>query len=306
MLVFQALLPFLLHASDEKGTPIALSIEGGTNVGFSPSFEYIDQVLLPSLERFGINVERHLESRGWSQGSRQIGSTKFKIDPIPLGQPLSPPDWPTERGYITKIDISIIVPLVMHGSMKKAFLSELETVFPETNTNFLIVEDSRHIARLYTILVAHTSTGLRFGCDWLYDRSSKNKTSEELSTEIAKKVVSSLNFEVRKGGLVDEHLHDQLIIFQVLAGGKSVIPGSAETANSSRQRMERTDQPFGDGSPHATTARWVTSQFFPNLKWVDKGRVCVGAGWASVKAEVEAAEEAISAVQVDESAPVLL
>ncbi|CAG8978183.1 hypothetical protein HYALB_00013175 [Hymenoscyphus albidus] len=306
MLVFQALLPFLLHASDKKGTPIALSIEGGTNVGFSPSFKYIDQVLLPSLERFGINVERHLESRGWSRGSRQIGSAKFKIDPIPLGQPLSPPDWPTERGYITKIDISIIVPLAMHGSMKKAFLSELETVFPETNTDFLIVEDSRHIARLYTILVAYTSTGLRFGCDWLYDRSSKNKTSEELSTEMAKKVVSSLNFVVRKGGLVDEHLHAQLIIFQALAGGNSVIPGSAETANSSRQRIERTDRPFGDGSPHATTARWVTSQLFPNLKWVDKGRVCVGAGWTSVEVEVEAAEEAISAVRIDEPTPVLL
>lgn len=297
MLVFQALLPFLLHASNQEGAPITLAIEGGTNVSFSPSFEYIDQVLLPSLERFGVKVERQLESRGWSHGSRQIGSARFKVDPIPIGKSLSPPDWPTERGDITRVDISMILPSAMHGPMKKVILFELETVFPEVDAEFLVVEDSRHNARLYTLLVAHTSTGLRFGCDWLYDRSSKNKSSEKLSIEMARKVVNGLDHEVRKGGLVDEYLHDQLIVFQALAGGKSIIPGSADTANSSRERVERTDEPFGDGSTHTTTARWVTSQLLPSLKWIDKGRVCEGAGWVSEEKEVEDVE-AISTIHI--------
>lgn len=60
-LVFQAILPFILFsASYEKiistpttssGTsiPVRMTIEGGTNATDSPSFEYIDQVLLPML-----------------------------------------------------------------------------------------------------------------------------------------------------------------------------------------------------------------------------------------------------------------
>ena len=49
LLVFQALLPFLLFAGGENGSPVTATIQGGTNVSFSPSFEYLDQVLLPSL-----------------------------------------------------------------------------------------------------------------------------------------------------------------------------------------------------------------------------------------------------------------
>ncbi|TVY27576.1 RNA 3'-terminal phosphate cyclase [Lachnellula hyalina] len=270
LLVFQALLPFLLFAGDDTGSPVTATIQGGTNVSFSLSFEYLDQVLLPSLERFGVKVERKLEYRGWSHGSRQIGSVKFKVTPLPPGQSLTTPEWPLERGNITKIDVSIIVPRALYATLKKAILFELGLVFPDVEADFVIVEDSRHDARMYTLLVAHTSTGLRFGRDWLYDRKSKNKPLDDLSTEIAQKVVDELDAEVRKGGLVDEYLQDQLIVFQALAERKSSIPGSNDTATSDPKRVERMDEPFGDGSTHTTTARWVIGQLLPNVKWIDK------------------------------------
>jgi RNA 3'-terminal phosphate cyclase (ATP) len=293
LLVFQALLPFLVLASSNNNTPISLTIQGGTNVSFSPSFEYIDQVLLPSLERFGIKVKRELVRRGWSQGSRQIGSIEFNVTPLPLGQALESPDWPSERGEITKIDISIIVPVAMQDHLKHAFVFELHTAFPEADVNVLLVEDSGNNARMYALLVAHTSTSLRFGHDWLYDKTSKNKSPEKLSREMAHQIVNGLDRTVRKGGLVDEHLQDQLIIFQALAGGTSVIPGSLDTLNSSRERVEKTDEPFGDGSKHTTTARWVTSQILPKVKWIDRGRVCEGVGWMN---EVPEAEEVVGAI----------
>jgi RNA 3'-terminal phosphate cyclase (ATP) len=286
LLVFQALLPFLVLASSSDNTPIYLTIQGGTNVSFSPSFEYVDQVLLPSLERFGILIERKLESRGWSQGSRQIGSIHFKINPLPSGCPLKSPNWPAERGAITKIDVSMIVPVAMHDRLKNAFLSDLESVFPEADVNFLAVEDSGHNARMYALLVAHTSTGLRYGRDWLYDKSSKKKSPEKLSIEMANGIVEGLSRTVHKGGLVDEHLHDQLIVFQALAEGVSIIPGSLETLTSNGERGETAAEPFGDGTKHTTTARWVTSQVLPGLKWIDKGRKCEGVGWKSEVAEV--------------------
>lgn len=110
LLVFQAILPFLIFASDKKETPIAVTIHGGTNTSFSLSFEYLDQVLLPALERFGVKVERKLQFRGWSHGTAEVGSIKFVIAPLGIGQSLKDPAWPLQQGTITKIDVSLIVP----------------------------------------------------------------------------------------------------------------------------------------------------------------------------------------------------
>ncbi|PMD31684.1 EPT/RTPC-like protein [Hyaloscypha variabilis F] len=299
LLILQAVLPFLLFAGDDRGSPISITIQGGTNVSFSLSFEYLDQVLLPALERFGIKVERKLEFRGWSHGPIQIGSAKFGITPLRPGQKIKEPSWPKERGSITKIDISIIIPKYLQDPLKKALLFEIGLVFEDVEANFVVVDDSRHQARIYTLLVAHTSTGLRFGRDWLYDEKIKNKSADDLSTEIAQKVVDELDVEVRKGGLVDEYLQDQLIVFQALAEGSSVIPGSFEAISSKGEHVDRTDEPFGDGSTHTTTARWVVSQLLPQVKWKDKGRVCEGAGWtASRTDDPTTLEDALKEVQI--------
>ena len=279
LLVFQSIFPFLLFAGDESGSPITATIHGGTNVSFSLSFEYLDQVLLPALERFGVKVDRKIEIRGWSHGTPQLGSAKFQFTPLLLGQTLKAPEWPNERGNIIKIDISIIVPGILIAYLKRSLIFELDLVFPEVETDFHLVEDSRHKSRIYTLLVAHTSTGLRFGRDWLYDKKTKDMSLDELSTDIAQNVVDKLDSEVRKGGLVDEYLQDQLVIFQALAEGSSIIPGSLETLTSEKGLADRTDEPFGDGSTHTTTARWVTSQILPRLKWIDNGRVCEGVAW---------------------------
>ncbi|KAE8454418.1 hypothetical protein EG329_000040 [Mollisiaceae sp. DMI_Dod_QoI] len=292
LLVFQATLPFLLFAGDEKGSPISLTIQGGTNVSFSLSFEYLDQVLLPSLERFGIKVQRKLEFRGWSHGAREIGSIKLNITPLRPGQFIRAPVWPAEPGSVSKIDVSLVVPKDLQNLLEKSLLFELDLVFPDVKINFVVVDDSRHKARIYTLLVAHTTTGLRFGRDWLYDRKIKDKTTDQLSTEISQRVVDELDAEIRKGGLVDEYLQDQLIVFQALAEGKSSIAGTAEALASDRERMDRTDKPFGHGSLHTTTARWVASQLLPQVNWKDGGRTCEGAGWKTVDEEVEAAVEA--------------
>jgi RNA 3'-terminal phosphate cyclase (ATP) len=185
---------------------------------------------------------------------------------------------------ISKIDVSIIVPEYLQKPLKKAILFEADLVFPSVEVNFVVVEDSRHRVRMYTLLVAHTSTGLRFGRDWLYDRKTKDKDPDQISTEIAQKVVDELDTELRKGGLIDEYLQDQLVIFQALAAGKSSIPGSSGALSSDRDRIDNTDGPFGDGSTHTTTARWVSSQLLPYAKWIDKGRVCEGVGWKSLLA----------------------
>lgn len=283
LLVFQAVLPFLLFAGDEKGRPISIIIQGGTNVSFSLSFEYLDQILLPALERFGVKVDRKLEFRGWSHGTPEVGSAKFFITPLRPGQALREPAWPSEHGTISSIAISLLVPKHIIQPLKTALLFELSLVFPDVEAEFVTVEDSRHKARIYTLLVAHTSTGLRFGRDWLYDLKTRDKKPDDLATEISQRVVDELDVEVRKGGVVDEYLQDQLVVFQALAEGKSCIPGTLEALTSQKNRVDNMDEPFGEGSLHTTTARWVASRLLPTVKWIDHGRICEGAGW---KAEV--------------------
>jgi RNA 3'-terminal phosphate cyclase (ATP) len=279
LLVFQSIFPFLLFAGDDSHSPISVVIHGGTNVSFSLSFEYLDQVLLPALERFGVQVERKLEYRGWSLGSRQIGSAKLKFIPLAPGQSLKAPLWPTAQGAVTNIDASIIVPKDLQQLLKESLLFEIDLVFPGVEVNFLLVEDSRDKPRIYALLVAHTSTGLRFGRDWLYNRKTKGKHHDKISTEVAQMVVDQLDIEIRKGGLVDEYLQDQLVIFQALAEGTSSIPGSSGNMALNKNRVDQTDEPFGDGSTHTTTARWVVSQLLTQTTWIDEGRVCKGAAW---------------------------
>ena len=116
--------------------------------------------------------------------------------------------------------------------------------------------------------------------------------------------------EVSAGGAVDEFLQDQLVIFQALAEGRSAFPragGSAEDETvptqphadrdtglglesgmgeldirdghgQERLRKDKTQGPFGEGSTHTTTARWVTAQLLPGITWYNKGLVCEGVG----------------------------
>lgn len=277
LLVLQAILPVLLFAGDTRGTPITLSIQGGTNGSFSLSYEYLDQVLLPTLERFGVHVERQLKVRGWSHGPLKLGHAEFKIHPIPLGQSLKAPDWPMERGNVEKIDISILVPENLQEHVENTLLASLTQRFPGVEIDIVLRENTH---RIYVMLVAHTSTSLLFGRDWLYDRKTKDKTPEDISAEIADKLVEDLNSELKSGGMVDEYLQDQVVIFQALANSRSTILGNQLLSHSSNpSRLDRTDEPFGSGSKHTTTARWVASQMLPRLKWYNHGQTCEGVGW---------------------------
>lgn len=304
LLVFQALFPFLLFAGNESGEPVELTISGGTNVSFSLSYEYLDQVLLPTLEDwFGVHVERRIDGRGWSLGPASRGSLWFRIQPVSFGETLK-----LKRGLelgsrpgdfdIKTIDVTIIAPSTMHAELQTALHERLETTFPGVECDFRAPEESRHESRIYVLLVAK-SARLRWGRDLLYNGKRKGKTAAKISEEVAKAVTNLLAEEISAGGVVDEYLQDQLVIFQALAEGRTSFPRSrpegqgdvtqAATAIEDELdrlhigdslRKDRTGKPFGDpdtDSTHTQTARWVTSELLESkLTWYNKGRVCEG------------------------------
>lgn len=314
LLIFQAVFPFLLFAGNDSNEPIELTISGGTNVSFSLSYEYLDQVLLPTLEEwFGVSVERKLIERGWSAGTASRGSVWFKVQPLIRGERLRLKDKARGLGIrptdfdIKSVDVTTITPAGLRTDLETALRDDLGKIFPGAVVNIRCHEESNHEARMYVLLVAKSAT-LRWGKDHLYAAKRKGKTTKELGKEISKKVTNDLYEEVSTGGVVDEHLQDQLVIFQALAEGRTSFPrrksatpttlmdDQDKTTRNIEEEMEtlspderlkkdKTSKPFGDSetdSMHTQTARWVTAEVLDaTLTWYNKGRICEGVGLRS-------------------------
>ncbi|CAG9995567.1 unnamed protein product [Clonostachys byssicola] len=308
LLILQAVLPFLVFAGNSSDEPIWLEISGGTNVSFSLSYEYLDQVLLPTLEeRFGIRVDRKLEMRAWSLGPQSRGKLSLKIYPVPLGQKLRflQPENSPDPGLDTvkSVDISIIVPEKFHTTLQNELVRGIGDLYPDAECKFKVVEESGSDTRWYILLVAKSASGVRWGRDSLCSMPKKTKSPDLFIRKLANSVCKELYKEVSVGGQVDEHLQDQLICFQALADGYSTFSrddgavnegreGNGEvrqaevladamgnlTLSDGRLRRERTHEPFGHGSLHTKTARFVVCELLPTVEFYNKGDIAKGVG----------------------------
>ncbi len=260
-LILQAVLPYLLfhsldtaHTSagtasvEDPGTtasssvPLRLTINGGTNVSKSPSIEYISQVLIPLLvEIVGIPpIATHVLKRGWSSGRADVGAVQFDLTPFPSGSKLSEFQF-TERGAVTKMHVSILASdLSSRNMLREKVTEKLLARHPDVEILFPVEEDTRNGARLYLLIVAETSRGYRLGRDCLWER----KSNASMLETVACTVTRDLEEELRRGGCVDEYMQDQLVVFQALAEGRSVV--------DSGEDMHAT--------LHTKTARWVAEQ----------------------------------------------
>jgi RNA 3'-terminal phosphate cyclase (ATP) len=127
----------------------------------------------------------------------------------------------------------------------------------ETNDSFsLTCENSKHEKRFYLIIVAtvpssSTDTAApktyKLGRDWLYDR--KVRSPEQAATELVDCVSRDLYAEWSSGAYVDEHMRDQLVVFQALAEGESRIFEGRTMTGEPRET-----------SLHARTAEWVVEK----------------------------------------------
>lgn len=288
-----------------------LTISGGTNVSFSPSYEYVDQVLLPALEaQFGIRVERRLEGRGWSSGGATRGQIWFKIWPLALGSTLSLKEdlslgKRNEDFEVMDIEVTIIAAGNMQYDLQNALREYLDILFPRAHTKFRETEESQHESRTYVLLVARSET-LRWGQDILYSGKRKSHSKTELSKKVAKGVAEALRKEIQERNVVDAYLQDQLVIFQALSKGKTTFKrhmhrqqgpdrdeqsvdgiesGMDELRIEEQLRKDKVRGPLGDletDSLHTRTARWVTSEMLePAVKWYYQGSICEGASFAT-------------------------
>lgn len=323
-LALQAILPYILFTKFPSPLPIHLTVRGGTNVSGSPSFEYVQQVLLPTLKRIGFPaIKATLRQRGWSHGGTSIGSFSLDIPPRPQVHFPAFTYAPADTALVRQtrstppsdIHATIIAPASCHEHFRTVLTAAVKQHLGSTfalsddssssssSGNFQIIcEDSRHDKRIYLILAAAYSSSLSsqgpkdkeasyiLASDELYQR--KISTHSRAATEMSERVCRALARECASAAWVDEHMRDQLVIFQALAHGESVVfPGydlpNEQEQNRDGERGEDEDE-YGDRdgdaalrepSLHARTAEWVAKRVL-RVKFDAEGR-CDGYafGW---------------------------
>ena len=225
-----------------------LTIHGGTHVSKSMSTSYISQVLLPTLRKLNFPpITMSQRRRGWSTGGgpKPLGEVTFHLDALRAGASLPPLCIPTAnlkaagRGAIVAVDVTVlasdegglrgILTDTICGEVAATDFNSKASAAAAVELRIVDSEDSGALGRLYVLLVAHTSEGWRLGRDYLHEgkvRPPRREGDLDVLIEgVSKVVVRDLMREVKSGGCVDEYLQDQLVVFQALAAGRSVVYG---------------------------------------------------------------------------------
>jgi len=313
-LIFQALYPFIIFANPNHPYPtkptqttsdnpnsetaIELTLHGGTNVSKSMSTEYIQQVFIPTCQLLGLpKTTIQVLNRGWANNTPEIGTVKILIQ-HPLTSisflPLPAFTLPSPSGPITKIAITILAnPASTATYIHQTLLRTIKTHFPYNptlQTDLIQSEDTNDPRRLYILLVAHTSANTVLGRDFLGSgRTPKNESElHRILDNACETVTRDLKSEVRRGGALDEFMQDQIVVFQALAKGRSVVHGGVweKNVDGKGDGNGNEDEEVGDqsGSLHARTVRWVCDRMLTGKSTgrgvvFEPGGVCEGVGW---------------------------
>ena len=281
LLILQAIFPFLLFL--RSAVPLRVTIQGGTNVTGSLSIEYISQVFLPlistklNIPPVKVNVHR----RGWNYGSNEAGEVSFDIEPLREGT-IHPALHFTDRGVVEKVHVSIIAPSgEIRDQLRTEALTQASKALPETDIFLAVDEDSGNAQRVYLLLVVETSSRFRLGRDCLSckkiskkSRNKQQKNANEYCRGLVSSVIKDIQKELSFGGCVDEHMEDQLAIFEALAHGESEVE-----AGKGREP-----------SLHAQTAQWVATRILGAS--FEDGK-CNGVGFRAREKKPETSETAI-------------
>jgi len=207
-LMLQALIPPALVA-DEITT---IEITGGTDVKWSPPYDYFENVFLKHIEKMGIKIISELEKRGhYPKGGGKVIVT---IEPGEV------------KGYEVEDDIDEIrgnafvtnLPDHIAERMKKSAEKELSD-YPVT-----IKTESCSSPSAGTGITLWTERGRTLGCGVL---GEKGVPAEKVGREAA----SMLKKEIESGSDVDRWSSDQLIPFLAITDDSGEIYVSEKTGH---------------------------------------------------------------------------
>jgi RNA 3'-terminal phosphate cyclase (ATP) len=218
-LVFDTVYP-LAVALD---APISVTVSGGTDVEWAPTFDWYRRVKLPLLARSGLAVDTALERRGFYPAGG--GRATLTVAPSSL-QPL---------GLDTRGEVVASVHAVAADALAEADVCARAVERVRERLSLSTVEattayaDTDSPGFVLTVSVAGAS---RAGFDALGERGVP-------AEEVADGVVDAVHGWLDGEGVVDAHLADQLVVPLALAGGVVRIPRSTAHVRTSLALVER-------------------------------------------------------------------
>lgn len=188
-LVAQTILPILLIA-DKKSE---VRIRGGTHVLKSPGYDYFENVFIPAIKHMGAKVESRMLKPGYYP--KGGGEIELLVEPSKLKGTES---WPSEEHVKALIRVANL-PLSIAMREKKVLL--------ENNIEDVAIREEKTFS-------PGNAVTLWKGLKGSYVIGEKGKRAEV----VAKEAVDELAAET---GDLDKHLADQMLIYGVLAEGKT-------------------------------------------------------------------------------------
>jgi RNA 3'-terminal phosphate cyclase (ATP) len=228
-LLLQCILPICV-CSDEI---TEVKIRGGTDVAWSPPFDFLRWVLIPVLKKMGCDISLSLSKRGYYP--KGGGEVLARIQPAKLGKICKVKH---EERAIFGISHSSRLPGVAERQARAA-----EKKLEENGYNSSIrVEEKSYLS---------TGSGITIwsGCKSGSSLGEKGKRAEKVGGEAA----SSLLKELSSPAGVDVYLADQLLPFMAIGKGSKITTREL--------------------SLHATTNLWVIERFLGSIFKVEKGEI---------------------------------
>lgn len=208
-LVFDAVLPLAATIDD----PAAITVEGGTDVAWSPPFDYVRTVKLPVLRTVGIDASTTLNRRGFYPSGSGVAELSIEPSSVSRFELL-------ERGPLE----SVRVHSVAAESLESADVAErqadaaretLETIVDVPIDASATYADTADKGSVIVLTAPFESTIAGFSA-----LGEPGKPSEQVASEATGRFEEFLDTDAA----VDEHLADQVIPFLAIGGGRVSIP----------------------------------------------------------------------------------
>jgi RNA 3'-phosphate cyclase len=229
VLVFQTIILGLVKTK----APVMVRLHGGSDVRWSPSWDYFTQVFLPVLEQMGLKVSAQLQRRGYYP--KGGGEAEIRIDP--LDEDLSPIIFdvfqPTQiEGMIHLGNLpDHIAKRMKHEVLKKLVNKKINCSIRTQHTKSLS-------PGVGLTLWARSQTG-SIGAVSLGEKGLSAET-------VADNAIESMLSDVEQQATVDVCLSDQILPYLAFCNGRSVF--------YVRQL-----------SDHFKTNLWVLKHFYPRF-----------------------------------------
>ena len=228
VLVFQASILASLNISE----PVTINVTGGTDVRWSPSWDYFEHVFLPLIKKMGLSVETHLIKRGYYP--KGGGEAEITIQP---GNNLNPLKLDEEQEFNEVNGVISLANLPDHISTRMKHTA-LRTLLKRDLRANIDIDKTTSLSSGTGIALWTQSKETLLGSSFLGERGvPAEKVGENAAVELINEIDSEATLDI--------HAFDQLLPYMAIARNKGASSCIVRSVSN-----------------HAQTNIWLLKQFY--------------------------------------------